>query len=126
MHQQFRYFIPSFPIFFQQTINHFEILVFLFDSSCLISALLWPSFFCTFANKVTDQIADIGDSAYETNWYLFSPTLKKFVWLIINRSQDPVYFTGLGLVNCTLEVFGNVRSLIFLYYSFFFINTNLF
>lgn len=105
-YRNLQFFFILFP--FQQTVNHFEILVFLFDSSCLISALLWPAFFCSFANLVTDKIGEIGDAAYDTNWYYFSPEQKKFISLVIIRAQDPVYFTGLGLVNCTLEVFGDV------------------
>lgn len=75
-----------------------------------MSALLWPSFFCYFATSATDQIASIGDAAYESNWYYLPPKIHKYITMVIIRSQYSVYFTGLGLVRCTLEVFGNVSD----------------
>lgn len=94
----------------QQTTSHFELLVFMFDTSCIISALLWPFFFCYFANSVTNTIGSIGDIAYNSNWYDFPPNVQKHIMLVIARSQDSVYFSGLGLVRCTLEVYGEVSD----------------
>lgn len=94
----------------QQTYSHFELLVFMFDTSCIISALLWPFFFCYFANSVTNTIGSIGDIAYNSNWYDFPPNVQKHIMLVIARSQDSVYFSGLGLVRCTLEVYGEVSD----------------
>lgn len=76
--------------------------------SCLISACLWPLLFCIFANITTDRIASIGDSAFNANWIDFPPDLRKYIIMIIMRSNDKVYFTGLGIVRCTLAVFAEV------------------
>lgn len=89
---------------------HFDILVFLFDMSCIISALLWPFLFCHFANSVTDEITRLGFTVYNSNWYDFPNDLQKYIPLVIIRSREPVYFTGLGLIRCTLKVFGDVSK----------------
>lgn len=93
-----------------QTFAKFDILVLLFDTSCIISALLWPYLFCHFADLTTNKIASIGDAAYNSNWYDFPVDLQKHMVLVVMRSRDKFYFTGLGLVRSTLEVFGEVSN----------------
>lgn len=93
-----------------QTFANFDILVLLFDTSCIISALLWPYLFCHFADLTTNKIASIGDAAYNSNWYDFPVDLQKHMVLVVMRSRDKFYFTGLGLVRSTLEVFGEVSN----------------
>lgn len=77
---------------------------------CIMCSLAWPSFYCYFANVVTDRISYIGDSVYDLNWYDYPPNLRKHMTLIIVRSQRKIYFNGLNLINCTLETFGKVSS----------------
>lgn len=82
----------------------------IFDVSCFTSALIWPTFFCFYANDTTDNIASIADVVYGSNWYEWPNELSKYTQLIISRSQVPVYFVGFGLVRCTLEVFASVSN----------------
>lgn len=78
--------------------------------SCIISALLWPFLFCHFANSATDEIARLGFTAYNSNWYDWPNDIRKYIPLVIIRSREPVYFSGLGIVRCTLQVFGDVSK----------------
>lgn len=45
---------------------------------------------------------------YNSNWFEYPTKLQKYAILTIARSQQPVYFTGFGLISCTSEVFGKV------------------
>lgn len=79
--------------------------------SCILCALFWPAFLCYSATFATEQINNkIADTLYESNWYDFPPELQKYVVLIIARTQDTVYFTGMNLIGCTLEIFGKVTT----------------
>lgn len=77
----------------------------------IVCGFNWPSIYCGLATHVTGRISSIGDSTYNSNWYDYPPELRKFVNLIITRSQEPVYFTGFNLIGCTLEIFGKVIQL---------------
>lgn len=69
---------------------------------------MWPAIFCIYANFATDQVSAIGDVAYDLKWYNCPLKMQKFIILIIARSQYPAKFTGLGLCDCSLEIFGKV------------------
>lgn len=79
------------------------------DISCMLCGLLWPWMICYFASIVGERMASIGDMAYESVWYDYSVQLRKNIILIVTRSRKVAHFTGLGLVICTVEVFGKVN-----------------
>ncbi|XP_031636412.1 odorant receptor 67c-like isoform X2 [Contarinia nasturtii] len=89
-------------------IKNFEPSHLLFDVSCIVCSLSWPSLMCYFASLATDKIASLGDVAYGSDWDKYPLSIRKYIILIIARSQEPVYFTGMNLVNCTLEVLGKL------------------
>lgn len=95
---------------FSQYFKDLEPSSLLFDVSCMLCALFWPIFLCHFATHTTDRVSSIGDVVYSSNWFEYPAELQKYTILTISRSQQPIYFTGLGLVNCTLEVFGKVST----------------
>lgn len=72
-------------------------------------ALIWPTLMCFFATVVTNRIKSLGQTAYQSNWYDYPAELRKFIIFIVARSQEPAYFTGLNLIDCSLEVLGKVR-----------------
>ena len=74
-------------------------------------ALGWASVYCYSASFVTERILSNGNTMWSTNWFDYPPELRKYVLLIIARSQRPVFFTGLGLIKCTMETFRAVRIL---------------
>lgn len=70
--------------------------------------MFWPALMCNFATFATDRIASLGDVVYESSWDELPLKIRRYVALIIARSQEPVYFTGYNLVRCTLEILGKV------------------
>lgn len=101
-------FFYVWKLFFFQ--SEFYLIVFVFDMLCVICALMWCSLFCYFANMASDRLSSIGNASYLANWYNYPMGWQKFIILIIARSQKPIYFDGLGFINCNLEVFGKVSD----------------
>lgn len=116
---------------FMKSVTNFEPSTILFDVSCALCATIWPAFICYFASHVTYRILTIDDMVYNSNWPVYPLELRKYVILIIARSQQPAYFNGLGIIRCTLEIFGKVSislidfdleeiCFIFCFFSYFF------
>lgn len=80
-----------------------------FCIGCISIGLLWPFILCNSAASATIEVANIGNSACYSKYYEYPLKMRKYLILIMVRSQSPVYFTGLKLIRCTLEVFMKVR-----------------
>lgn len=93
--------------FFQ---SEFDTGVFAMDVLCVVCSLMWPFLFCYFANLATDCVAAIGYVAYSLNWFEHPVEMQKYLLLIVARSHERVHFTGLHLIECSIEVFGKVRQ----------------
>ena len=85
--------------------------VVIFNVSCIVGSLVWPFLMSYFATMASNRIASISDTVYHLSWYDFQPKLQKCLILIIVRCQEPVYFNGLNLFDCTLEIFGKVYNI---------------
>lgn len=79
----------------------------------IVDALIWAFLLCCPANLATDTVSSIGNIAYNGNWTLYPPVYRKYVLLIILRSQSTAEFMGYKLIRCNLETFSNVSSDIF-------------
>lgn len=53
------------------------------------------------------QLAGLGDDIYHTKWHQYPRSVRRFVHLIIMRSQKPFYLSALGIM--TLDLKGFVR-----------------
>lgn len=78
------------------------------DVLAVFCALLWLVFFCRFATLAADRAAAIGDIAYDLNWFEYPVEMQKYVILIIGRTSKRDEFSGLGLIPCSMEMFGKV------------------
>lgn len=78
------------------------------DVLVLFCGLLWPYLFCYFANLTTDRVLAIGDDVYNLNWLEYPVQMQKCLILIIARSHEPIQFTGLQMIECSMEMFGKV------------------
>lgn len=77
------------------------------------STVLLPSFlFCLLSENITLRLHVIADAFYECSWYYLSAKYQKLFILPIQRSQKELRLNGLGLVNCSLEIFSRVNRLI--------------
>lgn len=87
----------------------FALLDFIFCIIVVVCSLIWPYIYCQFASFITERISRVDDSIYGSNWYNYPVGVQKYLILIIALSERPIYFTGFGLMKCTLEMFGAVR-----------------
>lgn len=76
----------------------------------IVCSFLWPILFCYFANSVTDRVSAISYTVYDMNWYDQPVKMQKYVILMIARTHERIRFSGLGLIACSIEVFGEVCS----------------
>lgn len=95
-------------LFHSQALQNIGIGLF-FCIECVGIGLFWPYLLCDSATSATLTVAQLGGIAYSSEWYKYPPNVRKYVVLIIVRSQEPVYFTGLKIIPCTLEVFMKVH-----------------
>lgn len=93
--------------FFQATMDWVLIA---FHTVCTACGLFWPCIYCHFSTKTIDRIASIGNVAYGADWYDYPPEIKKFLILVIARSQEEMNFSGFGFVHCTMEVLLKVKA----------------
>lgn len=74
----------------------------------MICSLIWPSFFCYFSTLAIERVSTINHTIKGLNWFDQPVELQKYIILMVLRSQERMYFSGLGLITCSLEVFGKV------------------
>lgn len=79
-------------------------------------ALVWPALFCYFGSHTSEQVKNLGNIAYESNWYEYPQEIRKHLVMIIARSQAKTLFNGLYFIGCSMEVFGIV-SIYFNHFS---------
>lgn len=87
---------------------------------CLLCSLNWTFVLCYAATTATSALEDISKYVYSSKWYEYPPEMQKCLILLMARSQRPVYFTGMRMVRCTLDVFMRVKLTL---YSFFILLT---
>lgn len=81
------------------------------DFILLIYVLGFLFIFCYFSTHTSEQITLISEIVYnDISWYRLPENLSRKTYLIILRSQRPVNFKGLNVLNCTLEAFANVSD----------------
>lgn len=78
----------------------------------IITSIVWPYSFCSFAASATKRISNVSYTAYDRKCFDLPVKLQKYVILIIGRSKEAVQFTGFGLLDCTLEIFLKVSILL--------------
>lgn len=81
--------------------------------------MCWPFLFCYYATVATFRISYIGITAYEADWFFYPPEFQKYMVLVIARSHELIFFTGFGLIRCTLEIFGRILRTSCSYYILF-------
>lgn len=61
-----------------------------------------------FSEKVTSDLASIGEAFYQSNWYECPVNQQKIYIVSIQRAQNEFRTKGLGLVECSLRVYSSV------------------
>lgn len=112
-------FFSNFSEFFYLTQSAIVPGVIAFDLLCFVCSLIWPFLFCCYANTTFEQVLSIGDDAFNLNWYGCPNDVQKFIILIVQRAYEVKPFVGLGLIPCTLEIFGRVILFLSISIDFF-------
>lgn len=94
-------------IIFQQTIGNLDLMI-IFDILCVIVSLMWPFGLCYAATMTTTSSLQMAEIIYNANWYNFPHELRKYLPLMIARSQLEISFYGFGIVVCNLKNFVKV------------------
>lgn len=64
------------------------------------------------------NLFEVGDIFYNSLWYKLPSQEQKLLILPIQRSQKLFRLNGFGIVDCSLEVFSSVNSLIIFYNTY--------
>lgn len=75
---------------------------------CIFVGIAWTLMLCYHASAVTHAMSVIGDAVYSSNWYLYPVDLRKYLILIICRTQQASFFTGIKFVRVALATFEKV------------------
>lgn len=70
--------------------------------------LFFSFLLCYTATASSDVVGTIGTIFYGGNWPEYPLIYRKYLLLMILRSQRPVEFTGLKVVRCNLQTFTDV------------------
>lgn len=77
-----------------------------FDTFLVITLLIFV--YCYYGNRVTVKPIQFAQAAYDTPWYVLSAQRQQFINMMIMYGQYELYYSGYGVVICSLEMFGKV------------------
>lgn len=69
---------------------------------------------CHFGESVTTSYGMIGDEIFMKLWYFCPLEQQKYILLMIQSGQQPVYFEGFARFDCSRETFRKVPLIFFL------------
>lgn len=75
--------------------------------------------YCYYGNRVTSRPIQLAQSVYETPWYLLSVRRQKRINMMIRHGEYELYYSGYGIVTCSLETFRLVRQKIRFQYKWY-------
>lgn len=106
--------LRKFYLFF--LFQNLQNITYLFLQSILTtSAIVLITFiFCFFGNNVTIKFNETAVHAYNSSWYLCPIHLQRYIILMMQRSQRPLYLTGYKVTRCSLDSFTSVRHCLLL------------
>lgn len=64
--------------------------------------------YCYLGKMVTDHFLAYADYVYNTNWQKLPVNLRKFIILMIQNAQRPLYYHGFHVMRLDLETFTKV------------------
>lgn len=64
--------------------------------------------YCLFSEQITENLSDIGSTFYAYPWYRLPSKQQKRFMFLIRHAQNVFRITGLGIIECSLNVFLSV------------------
>lgn len=86
--------------------------------------LLLVFMYCSLSEYMTSDLSEIGDIFYNSVWYRLPVKEQCLMLQPIERAQSVFRLKGLGLFDCSLDVFTTVKILVLSIFSSYFIHTN--
>lgn len=85
----------------------------------LVIELAITFFYCLISEALTVDLYEIGDVFYELAWYQLPIKQQTLIMPALQLSQQECHLKGIGMVECSLNVFGKVNWTIIqrLYYK---------
>nr|AOG12918.1 odorant receptor [Eogystia hippophaecolus] len=74
-------------------------------------------FFCSYGDMIMRLSVEVGDSVYNCQWYLVSPSTAKQLVIILTRAQMPCKMTALGFADINLKAFTRILSTSWSYFT---------
>lgn len=66
--------------------------------------------FFDIGQKMHSDLMDVSDMLYQSEWYRYPCSVRRFVLLMMIRAQQPFYLSAYGVMRCTLENFVRVST----------------
>lgn len=101
--------IIAFDLFTMESANTSYLL--LVVSFTEMASTVVPTYiYCSLSETFTYDLVEIGDTFYSSTWYKMPVKYQKLLRIPVMRSQREVRLSGLGLIDCSLNVFLSVRK----------------
>lgn len=85
-----------------------------FNLVILVTATLFGAsslfLYCFFGKLATESHEHLANCLYEANWLALPVKLQKYFIIMIENSQQPLYYHGFGVVVLDLDTFTNVSK----------------
>lgn len=82
--------------------------IFGFQSLCINFGILF--LYCFAGGIATGSYQKIESRLCNSNWYEYPIDAQKYILMMLQNSQLPIYYDGFGVAILSLETFGNVNS----------------
>lgn len=76
----------------------------------LLSAVITTYVVCHLSETITQNLHNVGDIFYDSNWIALPIKQQMLFMVIIKRSQQIFYLKGFGCIKCSLQVFSSVSK----------------
>lgn len=67
--------------------------------------------YCYFGKIATESFEKMSNCLFESNWQAFSVDLQKYIKLMIQNTQQSIFYHGFGMVKLDLMTFTEVKEL---------------
>lgn len=84
----------------------------------IVLIMVWLFVYCFYGSLINWKLGQVGEFAYNSQFYKYPEELRLFTLFMIARSQRPFYITGYYITKCSLESYARVS--IFMFFSFSF------
>lgn len=98
--------------------NHPDIDLILVIVAALVSMII-IMFYCFVGSVITTCFEQLADVAYRCKWFEYDMEIRNCLLILIGNYRRPMIFTGLKLVDLSLETGAMVMKTSFSYYLMF-------